>query len=60
MRSRLVPMVLVALAAYVLGARAGQERYEAIKRMATKGWSDSRTQKSRMNARRARPKAARA
>jgi hypothetical protein len=53
-------MVLVALAAYVLGARAGQERYEAIKRMATKGWSDPRTQKSRMNARRARPKAARA
>jgi hypothetical protein len=53
-------MVLLALAAYVLGARAGQDRYEAIKRMATKGWSDPRTQKSRMKAKRARLRAARA
>lgn len=30
---------------YVLGARAGRERYEDIKRVAEKFWSDPRVQK---------------
>jgi hypothetical protein len=30
---------------YVLGARAGRERYEEIKRMADKVWNDPRVQK---------------
>ncbi len=43
MRGKLVLLVGIGIG-YVLGARAGRERYEAIKRAAGRFWNDPRVQ----------------
>ena len=48
MRGKLVLLTGVAIG-YVLGARAGRERYEQIKRAAGKLWNDPRVQQQRHN-----------
>ncbi len=48
MRGKLVLLTGVAIG-YVLGARAGRERYEQIKRVAGKLWNDPRVQQQRHN-----------
>lgn len=49
MRGKLILVVGLA-AGYVLGARAGRERYEDIKRAASKLWNDPRVQHQVRNA----------
>ena len=57
MRFRSVLIVLAVAAAYVLGAKAGKERYEEITRAVTKYWNDPQLKKARAKARKAREKA---
>lgn len=54
-----VLVVLVAFAAYVLGAKAGEERYREITRAATRYWHDPKLKKVRARAEKARDRAAR-
>jgi len=54
-----VLVVLVAFAAYVLGAKAGEERYREITRAATRYWNDPKLKKARARAEKARDRAAR-
>lgn len=54
-----VLVVLVAFAAYVLGAKAGEERYREITRAATRYWNDPKLKKARAKAEKARDRAAR-
>ena len=54
-----VLVVLVAFAAYVLGAKAGEERYREITRAATRYWNDPKLKKTRARAEKARDRAAR-
>lgn len=60
MRPRYLLLAIVAFAAYVLGARAGEDRYKEIKHVATKYWNDPLTKKARAKARKGRAKAAKA
>lgn len=60
MRFKFVLFLLVAFGAYVLGARAGEDRYKEIKRAATKYWNDPQVKKARAKAKKARNKAAKA
>lgn len=54
-----VLVVPVAFAAYVLGAKAGEERYREITRAATRYWNDPKLKKTRARAEKARDRAAR-
>jgi len=47
MNPRLVLLALVALAAYVFGARAGRGRYEELRHLALGVWNDPATKKTR-------------
>lgn len=58
MRFKCVLIALAVFAAYVLGAKAGEERYEEITRALTKYWNDPKVKKARAKARKARAKAA--
>ncbi|MET0806468.1 MAG: hypothetical protein ABWX66_00915 [Lacisediminihabitans sp.] len=60
MRPKLIVIVLIAFAAYLLGARAGHDRYEAIKHAATKYWNDPEVKKARKKAKKLRDKARKA
>lgn len=48
-----IALVLAAGGGYVLGARAGRERYEQIKNQATRLWRDPRVEDARSQARQA-------
>lgn len=58
MRFKCVLIALAVFAAYVLGAKAGEERYEEITRALMKHWNDPKVKKARAKARKARAKAA--
>ncbi|MBK4348494.1 hypothetical protein [Lacisediminihabitans changchengi] len=60
MRPKLIVIALIAFAAYVLGARAGHDRYEEIKHAATKYWNDPEVKKARKKAKKLRDKARKA
>lgn len=60
MKFKYVLIVLVAFAAYVLGAKAGEDRYKEITQAATRYWNDPKVKKARAKARKARNKAAKA
>lgn len=47
MSPRLLFIAAIAFGAYVLGARAGRERYEEIKNAVTKIWEDPTVKKTR-------------
>lgn len=47
MSPRFLFIAAIAFGAYVLGARAGRERYEAIKNSVTKFWEDPTVKKTR-------------
>ncbi|SMH45750.1 hypothetical protein SAMN06295885_2597 [Rathayibacter oskolensis] len=47
MNPRLLLLALVALAAYVFGARAGRGRYEELRHLALGVWNDPATKKTR-------------
>jgi len=59
-RPKLIVIALIAFAAYLLGARAGHDRYEAIKHAATKYWNDPEVKKARKKAKKLRDKARKA
>lgn len=59
MRFKYLFIALIAFAAYVLGARAGEDRYNEIVKTATKYWNDPQTKKARAKATKLRAKAAR-
>lgn len=60
MRPQYLIVAVIALAAYVLGARAGESRYNEIKKAATHYWNDPQLKKARKKARTARDKARKA
>lgn len=45
-----ITVLAAAAAGYVLGARAGRERYETIRNQATKVWQDPRVQRATADA----------
>ncbi|MHC2185940.1 hypothetical protein [Rathayibacter agropyri] len=47
MNPRLVLLAVVALVAYVFGARAGRGRYEELRHLALGVWNDPATKKTR-------------
>ena len=59
MKIKCVLVVLVVFAAYVLGAKAGEDRYREIARVVTRYWNDPKVKKTRAQAVKARNKAAR-
>lgn len=59
MKFKYVLIVLVAFAAYVLGAKAGEDRYKEITQAATRYWNDPKVKKARAKARNKAAKAAR-
>lgn len=50
MRSKTIFIALIAVAAYVLGARAGRERYDQMKNAVTSFWNDPTVKKARKDA----------
>lgn len=60
MKIKYVLIALVAFAAYVLGAKAGEDRYREITRAVTRYWNDPKVKKARAKAKKARNKAAKA
>lgn len=46
-----IALALAAAGGYVLGAKAGRERYEQIQQQASRLWSDPRVQKAKAQAR---------
>lgn len=60
MRPKTIVVILIALAAYLLGARAGRERYEQIKKAVTSFWNDPTVKKARKEAYREAGKARKA
>lgn len=55
-----VLIVLVAFTAYLLGAKAGEERYKEIIHAATKYWNDPKVKKVRAKAKKTRNRATKA
>lgn len=47
MSPRFLFIALIAFGAYVLGARAGRDRYDSIKNSVTKFWDDPTVKKTR-------------
>ncbi len=60
MRPRYLLIAIIVFGAYVLGARAGRERYAAIKHTATKYWNDPAVKKARAKAKKTRKRALKA
>ncbi|MDJ0335973.1 hypothetical protein QMG83_12125 [Salinibacterium sp. G-O1] len=60
MRPQYLIVAVVAFAAYVLGAKAGESRYNEIKKAATRYWNDPQVKKARAKAKKARDKARKA
>ena len=60
MRFKWILVALIAFGAYVLGAKAGEDRYKAIKHAATQYWNDPQVKKARAKAKKARAKATKA
>ena len=58
MRPKYLLIAIIAFVAYVLGARAGEDRYKTIVKTATKYWNDPQTKKARAKASKLRAKAA--
>ena len=62
MRPRFMVILVIALIAYVLGTRAGRERYDQMKNAVTSFWNDPSMQKAlgdaKKNAEKARKAAA--
>lgn len=50
MRSKTIFIALIAIAAYVLGARAGRERYDQMRNALTSFWNDPTVKKARKDA----------
>ncbi len=60
MRFKCILIALVAFGAYLLGAKAGQERYRQITRALTTRWNDPTVKKVRAKAKKARNRATKA
>ncbi len=58
MRPKFIFILLALFGAYILGAKAGEDRYKAIKKAATRYWNDPQVKKARKQANKARAKAA--
>ncbi|WP_345762603.1 hypothetical protein [Diaminobutyricibacter sp. McL0608] len=52
MRPRFLAILVIALIAYVLGTRAGRERYEQMKNAVTSFWNDPSMQRAMDEAKR--------
>jgi hypothetical protein len=50
MRPKTIFIILIAVAAYVLGTRAGRERYDQMKKAVTSFWNDPAMKKARKEA----------
>ena len=50
MRPKTIAVILLVVAGYVLGARAGRERYEQMKHAVTSFWNDPTIKKARKEA----------
>jgi hypothetical protein len=60
MRPRFLAILVIALIAYVLGTRAGRERYDQMKEAVSSFWNDPGTQKAVAEAKRNAAKARKA
>ncbi|WP_431278753.1 hypothetical protein [Leifsonia poae] len=60
MRPKTTFIILIAVIAYVLGARAGRERYDQMRNALTSFWNDPTVKKARKNASREAGKARKA
>ncbi len=60
MRPRFFVILLIAAIAYVLGTRAGRERYEQMKDAVTSFWNDPAVKQARSDAKREADKARKA
>ena len=60
MRPRFLAILVIALIAYVLGTRAGRERYDQMKSAVTSFWNDPGVQKAMADARKNADKARKA
>jgi hypothetical protein len=60
MRPKTIVILVIAVAAYVLGARAGRERYEQMRKAVTSFWNDPTVKKARKDASREAQKARKA
>ena len=60
MRPQYLIVAVVVFVAYVLGAKAGESRYNEIKKAATYYWNDPQVKKARKKAKKARDKARKA
>ncbi len=60
MRPQYLIVAAIAFAAYVLGAKAGESRYNEIKKAVTHYWNDPQVKKARKKAGKARDKARKA
>ena len=60
MRPRFFVILVIAALAYVLGARAGRERYDQISKAVTSFWNDPTVKKARKEASREAQKARKA
>ena len=60
MRPPYLIIAVIAVAAYVLGAKAGESRYNEIKKAATYYWNDPQMKKARKKNRKARENARKA
>ncbi len=54
MRPRFLMILAIAFVAYVLGSRAGRERYDQMKNAVTSFWNDPTVKKARGEAKNAR------
>jgi vacuolar-type H+-ATPase subunit H len=57
MRSKIIPILLIAALAYIIGTHAERDRYEELKRSLTKAWNDPDVKKARKKAKKVRAKA---
>jgi hypothetical protein len=60
MRPKTILILVIAVAAYVLGARAGRERYDQMRKAVTSFWNDPTVKKARKEASREAQKARKA
>ncbi|GAA1442033.1 hypothetical protein [Leifsonia poae] len=60
MRPKFLVILVIAALAYVLGARAGRERYDQIEKAVTSFWNDPTVKKARAEAKKDADKARKA
>jgi hypothetical protein len=60
MRPKFLVILVIAAIAYVLGARAGRERYDQISKAVTSFWNDPTVKKARSEAKKEAGKARKA